>query len=46
MPPHLVALCMAGLKVSREVNGHKRDNLVDGVDYLICAHRVIEEVAA
>ena len=31
--PHLVGLCMAGLKISREVNGHKLDNLVDLAGY-------------
>lgn len=50
VPPHLVALCMAGLKVSREVNKPKRDNIVDLIGYAICAKRVIDagptEVAA
>jgi hypothetical protein len=32
--PHEVGLMMAGLKISREVNKHKRDNLVDGSGYL------------
>ena len=40
VPPHLVALCMAGLKISREVNMPKRDNLVDLIGYAICAKRV------
>ena len=34
VPPEKVALCMVGLKISREVNRHKRDNLVDGCGYL------------
>ncbi len=29
VPPELVGLCMIQVKVSREVNRHKRDNLVD-----------------
>lgn len=29
-----VALCMAGLKLVREANQHKLDNLVDGAGYL------------
>ena len=33
VPPRLVGLCMAALKISREVHKHKRDNLVDGCGY-------------
>lgn len=33
VPPHLVALCMAAVKISREVNAPKRDNLVDLAGY-------------
>lgn len=33
VPPELVALCMVGVKISREVNRHKRDNIVDGIGY-------------
>jgi len=33
IPPELVSLCMAGLKISREVNRPKRDNRVDGAGY-------------
>lgn len=29
-----VGLCMAALKISREVNHHKRDNLVDAAGYI------------
>lgn len=42
VPAELVALCMAGLKISREVNAPKRDNLVDLIGYAICARRVVE----
>jgi Domain of unknown function (DUF6378) len=31
--PEQVALCMVGLKISREVNRPKRDNIVDGAGY-------------
>ena len=31
--PEQVALCMIGLKISREVNRPKRDNIVDGAGY-------------
>lgn len=40
VPPGLVALCMVGLKISREVNEPKRDNLVDGIGYFICKSRI------
>jgi hypothetical protein len=40
VPPHLVALCMAALKISREVNAHKRDNMVDLIGYAICESRI------
>ncbi len=33
VPPHTVALCMAAVKISRECNRHKRDNLVDLAGY-------------
>ncbi len=32
--PRLVALCMIGLKVSREAYRHKRDSLVDVAGYV------------
>ena len=35
-----VALCMVGVKISREVNRPKRDNRVDGVGYLLCLDRI------
>lgn len=31
--PQQVGLCMAGVKLSRECNAHKRDNLVDLAGY-------------
>lgn len=33
VPPEKVGLCMVALKVSRECNGHARDNVVDGAGY-------------
>jgi hypothetical protein len=33
VPPELVALCMAAVKISREVNAPKRDNVVDLAGY-------------
>lgn len=33
VPPDRVGLCMAALKIGREVNRHKRDNLVDLAGY-------------
>ena len=33
VPPEKVPLCMIAVKVSREVNQHKRDNLVDIAGY-------------
>jgi hypothetical protein len=31
--PEQVALCMVGVKISRECNKHKGDNIVDGCGY-------------
>jgi hypothetical protein len=31
--PEQVALCMVGVKISRECNRHKDDNIVDGIGY-------------
>jgi hypothetical protein len=39
--PEKVALCMVGVKISREVNAHKRDNLVDGAGYFKCADLIL-----
>lgn len=35
--PADVAMCMVLVKVARESKTHKRDNLVDGIGYLIVA---------
>jgi hypothetical protein len=37
-----VALCMAGLKLVRESNKHKRDNGVDAIGYMGIAHEIGE----
>jgi hypothetical protein len=41
--PEEVALCMVCLKLSREMNKHKQDNLVDIAGYINCLHMLIEE---
>lgn len=33
IPAETVALCLVAVKISREVNGHKHDNLVDMAGY-------------
>lgn len=38
--PLQAALCMAGVKISRECNKHKRDNLVDLAGYAEVANRI------
>lgn len=43
IPPEKVGLCMAGLKISRECNRHKLDNLVDGAGYFRTVEKVVEE---
>jgi hypothetical protein len=46
--PEQVGLCMVGVKISRECNKHKRDNLVDGPGYFKCVdmiHQYTEEHA-
>jgi hypothetical protein len=40
-----VALCMIGVKISRECNIHKRDNIVDGIGYWLTLDKVIKERA-
>ena len=40
---HDVALMMAGLKLIREANKHKRDNLVDFCGYALCAQEMHED---
>lgn len=43
--PEQVALCMVGVKISREVNKPKRDNLVDGAGYFETLSMVREKRA-
>lgn len=43
--PEQVALCMVGVKISREVNKPKRDNRVDGCGYFETLDMVYEEKA-
>lgn len=38
-----VPLCMVAMKISRQVNRHKRDNLVDIAGYAECAQRIVDE---
>jgi hypothetical protein len=38
-----IALCMVGVKMSREVNRHKRDNLTDGVGYFETLSMIVDE---
>lgn len=45
IPAHLAVLCMAAMKISREVNRHGRDNLTDLAGYAECAMMVAEEEA-
>lgn len=40
--PQQVALCMIGIKISRECNKHKRDNLVDIAGYAETCNMVNE----
>jgi hypothetical protein len=40
--PRIACLMMAAVKISREVNKHKRDNLTDLAGYSECAHMVAE----
>lgn len=43
--PEHVGLCMAGVKISREVNAHKRDNLADLAGYAETVDMVHERAA-
>lgn len=43
--PREVALCMIGLKLAREVNSPKRDNLVDAAGYIKCVDMIDEAVS-
>lgn len=45
IPAEMVGLMMVGLKQSREVNAHGRDNLVDGAGYFRTIEKVHEERA-
>ena len=42
VPPELVGLCMVGVKMSREINKHRRDNIVDGIGYLKTVDMVMD----
>jgi len=42
IPPEKIALCMATLKISREINRPKRDNRVDGAGYFATLQMVAE----
>lgn len=44
--PHLCCLMMAAMKISREVNKHKRDNLTDLAGYAECADMVAQRQGA
>lgn len=44
VPAWKVALCMAGVKISREVNAHKRDNLTDLAGYAEVTDMVYEKL--
>jgi hypothetical protein len=41
--PEQVALCMVGLKLSREVHAPKPDNTIDAIGYLLTLQMVKEE---
>lgn len=41
-----VALMMIGLKLAREVNTPKRDNLIDAAGYVKCVDMIDEAIAA
>ncbi len=43
--PEEVGLCMVGVKLSRQVNRPKLDNLVDGAGYFETVRMVIDEKA-
>jgi hypothetical protein len=43
--PEQVGLCMAAVKISRECNRHKRDNLVDLAGYARTVELIYEERA-
>jgi hypothetical protein len=41
--PEEVALCMVCLKLSREMNKHKQDNLIDIAGYINCLDMILKE---
>ena len=41
--PEHVALCMIQIKISREINKHKRDNLVDIAGYARVLEKLLDE---
>lgn len=43
--PRLACLMMVGVKLSREVRQHKRDNCVDGAGYFECVNRIARREA-
>lgn len=43
VPPEKVGLCMIAVKISRECNKHKRDNLVDIAGYAECVEWALNE---
>lgn len=43
--PEEVGLCMVGVKLSRQINKPKRDNLVDGAGYFETVNMVLDEAA-
>lgn len=45
VPPELAALCMIGVKLSREVNHPKRDNRTDAAGYAECVDMIHAERA-
>ena len=45
VPAHIGCLFMVGVKVSREVNEHKRDNCTDGAGYFGCVDMCAERQA-
>jgi len=42
--PREVALMMIGLKLAREINSPKRDNLIDAAGYIKCVDMIDEHV--
>lgn len=43
--PQQVGLCMAALKISRQVHKPKRDNLVDAAGYIRTVEMIEDEIA-